>query len=217
MLDACKKYLDEEHFCPHCKEKLSCCSTPPIHVGDGLGWGTEAYFICLNDECSLFKNGWEHIEAQFGHKASYRFMLLPGNTEGTPMMVASKDAFKGCIIDRDSINLQNKRYATEKEAAAKLDTCVADKNLQPVLHLILDEAADRKHREKAADLLGELNDLSCIDPLRNHTFKDDNLAHRVNLAILKVLKANYKKECPDCAEIIKTQARVCQHCGKEFA
>ena len=216
MLDACIKYLDEEHFCPHCKEKLSCCSTPPIHVGDGLGWGTEAYFICLNDECSLFKNGWEHIEAQFGHRASYRFMLLPGNTEGTPMMVGSRDAFKGCIVDPESIKLQNDRYANEKEAAAKLHTCVADKNLEPVLHLILDEAADRKNREKATDLLGELNDLSCIDPLRNHTFKDINLAHRVNLAIQSLLKANYKKECPDCVEIIKTQAKICQHCGKKF-
>jgi len=216
MLDACTKYLDEEHFCPHCKEKLSCCSTPPIHVGDGLGWGTEAYFICLNDECSLFKNGWEHIEAQFGHRASYRYMLLPGNTEGTPMMVGSRDAFKGCIIDPESIKLQNERYANEKEAAAKLDTCVADKNLEPVLHLILDEAAYRINREKATDLLEELNDLSCIDPLRNHTFKDINLAHRVNLAIESLLKANYKKECPDCVEIIKTQAKVCQHCGKKF-
>jgi hypothetical protein len=216
MLDACIKYLDEQHFCPHCKEKLSCCSTPPIHVGDGLGWGTEAYFICLNDECSLFKNGWEHIEAQFGHRASYRYMLLPGNTEGTPMMVGSRDAFKGCIIDPESIKLQNERYANEKEAAAKLDTCVADKNLEPVLHLILDEAADRINREKATDLLEELNDLSCIDPLRNHTFKGINLAHRVNLAIKSLLKANYKKECPDCVEIIKTQAKVCQHCGKKF-
>jgi len=216
MLEACLKYLDEEHFCPHCKQKLSCCSTPPIHVGDGLGWGTEAYFICLNDECSLFKNGWEHIDAQFGHKASYRYMLLPGNTEGTPMMVGSKDAFKGCEIDPESIKLQNERYANEKEAVAKLDTCVADKDLQPVLHMLLDEAADRKHREKAADLLVELNDLACIDPLRNHTFRNDNLAHKVNLAIINLLKAHYKKECPDCAEIIKAQAKKCQQCGKEF-
>jgi hypothetical protein len=216
MLNACTKYLDEEHFCPHCKEKLSCCSTPPIHVGDGLGWGTEAYFICLNDECSLFKGGWEHIEAQFGHKASYRYMLLPGNTEGTPMMVGSRDAFKGCEIDRESIKLQNERYTKEKDAAAKLDTCVADKNLEPVLSLLLDEAADRKNREKAANLLGELNNLSCVDPLRNHTFKDDNLAHRVNLAIQNLLKANFKKECTDCTEIIKAQAKVCQHCGKKF-
>ena len=104
----------------------------------------------------------------------------------------------------------------EKEAAAKLDTCVAEKDLEPVLHLLLDEAANRKNREKAADLLTELNDLACVDPLRNHTFKDDNLAHRVNLAVKNLLQANYKKECPDCAEIIKAQAKVCQHCGKKF-
>ena len=43
-------------------------------------------------------------------------MLLPGNTEGTPMMVGSKDAFKGCVIDPESIKLQDERYAREKEA-----------------------------------------------------------------------------------------------------
>ncbi len=216
MLNSCKKYLDEVHHCPHCNEKLDCCSTPPIHVGDGLGWGTEAYFICLNDECPLFKNGWEHIEAQFGHRASYRYMLLPGNKEGTPMMVGSSDALKGCIIDPDSIKLQDARHNKEKEAVAQLDTCVQEKNLAPVLLLVLDEGADRKNRERAADLLAELNDLSCIDPIRNHSFRDDNLAHTVNLAIRKILDKNFKKECPDCSEIIKSQAKKCQHCGKEF-
>ena len=216
MLNSCKKYLDEVHYCPHCKEKLDCCSAPPIHVGDGLGWGTEAYFICLNDECPLFVKGWEHIELQFGHRASYRYMLLPGNTEGTPMMVGSVDAFKGCIIDPESIKLQDERYAREKDATAKLESCVAEKNLEPVLLLILDEASDRKNRERAADLLLELNDLACIDPIRNHSFRDENLAHRVNLAITQLLQKNYKKECPDCSELIKAQAQKCQQCGKEF-
>jgi hypothetical protein len=143
-------------------------------------------------------------------------MLLPGNTEGTPMMVGSKDAFKGCIIDPESIKLQDERYAREKEAVVQLDTCVADKNIKPVLLLLLDDAADRKNRERAADLLETVDDLSCIDPIRNHTFKDENLAHKVNLAITQLLKKNYKKECPDCSEIIKAQSKKCQHCGKEF-
>jgi len=142
--------------------------------------------------------------------------MLPGNTEGTPMMVGSKDAFKGCVIDPESVKLQDERYAREKEAVAQLDTCVADKNLEPALLLILDDAADRKNRERAADLLVEINDLSCIDPIRNHTFKDDNLEQRINLAIKQLLKENFKKECPDCSELIKAQAQKCQHCGKEF-
>jgi Zn finger protein HypA/HybF involved in hydrogenase expression len=143
-------------------------------------------------------------------------MLLPGNTEGTPMMVGSKDAMKGCIIDPESIKLQDERYAKEKGAVAQLDTCVAEKNLAPVLLLILDEAADRKNRERAADLLVELNDLSCVDPIRNHTFRNEVLAHKINLDIIQLLKKNYKKECPDCSEIIKAQSKKCQHCGKEF-
>jgi rRNA maturation endonuclease Nob1 len=30
------------------------------------------------------------------------------------------------------------------------------------------------------------------------------------------LQQNYKVECPYCAEIIKSQAKVCKHCGKEI-
>ena len=208
--------LEEEHTCPHCKTKLTLCHAPPVHVGDGLGWGSEYLFICLNDECPLFVNGWKHIEMQFGHRASYRYMLLPGNTEGTPMMVGSKDAMKGCIIDPESIKLSDERYMKEKEAVAQLDTCVAEKNLAPALLLILDEAADRKNRERAADLLVEINDLSCVDPIRNHSFRNEIFAHKVNLDITQLLKKNYKKECPDCSEIIKAQAKKCQQCGKEF-
>ena len=133
-----------------------------------------------------------------------------------PMMVGSKDAMKGCIIDPETIKLQDERYVKEKEAVAKLDTCVADKNLEPVLFLLLDDAADRKNLDRAADLLVELNDLSCIDPIRNHSFRNDSLTQKVNLAIKQLLKINFKRECPDCAEIIKAQAQKCQHCGKEF-
>ncbi len=153
MLDSCKQYINEIHYCPHCKEQLSCCSTPPIHVGDGLGWGTEAYFICLNDECSLFKNGWEHIETQYGHRGSYRYMLLPGNTEGTPMMVGSRDAFKGCIIDPESIKMQDERLRQSKGSRGKAGYLRGGKKPGAGPFLLLDEAADRKNRERAADLL----------------------------------------------------------------
>jgi len=207
---------DEVHYCPHCKEKLTCCDAPPFHVGDGLGWGSEVLFICLNDDCPLFVRGWQHIEQQFAHSSSYRYMLVPGEKTGTAMMVASKDAFKGCIVDIESLKMQNRRYAEEKEALAQLDTCVAEGNLQPVLNLVLNEAAAIAGREQACDLICELNDLSCIDPIRNHTFSNEAFEHRVNMAVSKLLQQNYKIECPHCAEIVKKQAKVCMHCGKEL-
>jgi len=216
MLKACLKHLDEKYYCPYCKQQLTCCNAPPFHVGDGLGWGSEYLYICLNDECPLFVSGWQHVEEKFGHRASYRHMMLPGEKNGTPMMVASPDAFKGCEVDPESIRLQSQRYAREKAALQELDTCVAAKNPAPVLTLVLDEAAGKEGRNRACELLVELNDLTCLDPIRNHHFNDASIEQAANMAIARLLKANFKKECPYCSEIIKAQAKVCRHCGKEL-
>ena len=109
-------------------------------------------------------------------------------------MVGSKDAFKGCEVDVEDIKMRNTRYAEIKEAICKLDSCVEEKNLPPVLCLVLSESADIKERERACDLLCAVNDLSCIEPIRNHTFKVEAFEHRVNLAIHKLLQQNYMIE-----------------------
>jgi len=208
--------LDEVKICPHCQQQLSCCEAPPFHIGDGLGWGSEVLFICLNDTCSLFLKGWDIIEQQYGHHSSYRYMELPGSTEGNCLMVGNADAFKGCIIDREELERQNKRYQREKAALAALPGCVTEKNLEPVLTLLLDEGANITGRKEAADYLVPINDLSCIDILRNHTFRNDQLAHRVNSALAELLRLNFKKECPFCMELIKTQAKKCYHCKSDL-
>lgn len=214
--ERCLKYTEEEHYCPACKERLSCCEAPPVHVGDGLGWGSEVMFICLNDNCPTFVNGWEYVEEQYGHSGSYRYMELPGQSKGEVMMVGSKQAFTGCIINPEELMAQNKRYQAEKEALQQLDSSVAEKNTQPALQLILDELAALNGREKACDILFEINDLSCIDALRNHSFGNYDIEQKVNMTITELLKANFKKECPYCAEIIKKQAKVCMHCSKDL-
>lgn len=205
-------FLDEEHICPHCQSRMLCCEVPPIHVGDGLGWGSEAMFVCLSDSCSLFLKGWESVEANYGHHASYRYMELPGSKEGNIMMVGNKDAFKASVIDRKQIKKQNKRYQQEKEAVSQLETCVEQGNLDPVLFLILDEAADVKDRKRAISLLRDLNNLECIEPIKNHTFRDTSLEQECGLIIQQLLKDNFMKECPFCAEIIKQRAQKCKHC-----
>lgn len=208
--------LDEVHICPTCKIKMSCCEAPPIHIGDGLGWGSEVLFICLNDDCPTFKGGWEKVEVNYGHKATFRNMQLPGSKELNVMMVASKIAFTGSIINPEDMKGQNERYQQEKKALEALDHCVGDKDLKPVMTLILDEAAGLEGRKRAISLLEPLNDLSCIDPLRNHTFRDTSLEQEVNMVISSMLSANYKKECPYCSEIIKAQAKKCLHCKEDL-
>jgi hypothetical protein len=208
--------IEEVHNCPHCKEKLTLCDAPPVHVGDGLGWGSEYLFVCLNDECSLFASGWEHIENQYGHVGSYRHMKLPDSNESYNMMVAGKAAFTGSIVDIEELKKSNKRYQKEKEATAQLDTCVAEKNLDPVLYLLMDDAVALAVKKRAAELLPNFNDLACVEPLRNHTFKDPHLEQTVNMAITSILAANFVKECPYCTELVKVRAQMCKHCQKEL-
>ncbi len=208
--------LDEEHICPNCNTKMSCCEVPPVHVGDGLGWGSEVLFICLNDDCPTFRDGWEKVEVNYGHKSTFRNMQLPGSTEQNVMMVGSKDAFTGSIIDPEAMREQNERYKKEKEAIAALETCVQEKDLTPVMTLILDESARDKGRSQAIALLKEFNDLSCIDAIRNHTFRKTEFEQQCNIVISQLLKNNFKKECPHCAELIKTQAKKCMHCSADL-
>ncbi|MBU0479495.1 MAG: zinc ribbon domain-containing protein [Proteobacteria bacterium] len=215
MDERCYEIARQKHICPHCKEELSCCRTPPYHVGDGLGWGTEIFFICLNDECKIFNGSWDEFEERYGHSASCRYMLLPNETKGGPMMVGSKVAFTGFIIDPDELDQSNERYQKEKEAVAQLASCVAEKNLSPVIRLIIDEEANLEARNRACDLLAELNDLDCIDPIRGHEFRHTEIGQKANIAISTILKNHNRKECEFCAEIIKAQAKICKECGKE--
>jgi hypothetical protein len=143
-------------------------------------------------------------------------MELPGSRERNVMMVASEYAFTGSVIDVEAAKLQNLRYIKEQEALAALDTCVKTHNLEPVLTLILDESAALTGRQKALDCLRELNDLACIDPIRNHTFNDTSLTQRCNMIIGEILKAHFKKECPYCAELIKAQAHKCMYCKADL-
>jgi hypothetical protein len=217
MLESSHIYLKEVHICPHCKTQMSCCEAPPIHIGDGLGWGSEVMFICLNDDCTLFIKGWEYVDRQYGHVASYRYMELPGSKESNVMMVGSEDAFKSSIIDPEALKAQNQRYQKEKEAFKALDEALITKDLEPVLFLVLDEAADRQHRQRALEVMGKIADLSVIDPVRNHKFRDASIEQDVNMVLAQILRDNFKKECPHCLEIIKTQALKCKHCHSELS
>lgn len=213
--DLCLKLQGEKHLCPHCQQQLSFCNAPPFHVGDGLGWGSEYLFICLNNSCPLYAGSWEKFEEQYGQPASCRYVLLPGEKSGNAMMVGGADAFTDSLVDIEKLKSQNTRYCKEKEALEKLDACESGKDIGPALTLVLDEAAGPEGRKRACGVLEKISDTACIEPIRNHTFRKTEIAQMANMMISAILKANFQKECPACTELIKVRAKVCMHCGKE--
>lgn len=216
MLEDVLRYLDEKRTCPHCKKPLTLCNAPPIHVGDGLGWGSEYLFICLNNECPLYVNGWRFIEEQYGHAGSYRHMEIPGSKETYSMMVGGETAFTGNVVDVEELRRQDERYRELQEALADLEAGEARRDTSPALTVLLNDAAPIADRKRALDCLLRLKDPSCVEPLRNHVFKHDDLDQAVNLALAAILKDNFLRECPFCAELIKARAVVCKHCGREL-
>ncbi|MGI6657517.1 MAG: zinc ribbon domain-containing protein [Desulfobulbus sp.] len=217
MLSVVLKYLEEKRTCPHCGQALSLCHAPAIHVGDGLGWGAEYLFICLNDECSLYVKGWEYISSQYHHTGSYRYMELPNSAESHTMMVGGPGAFTGSVVDVEALKRQDSHYQRRKQALAQLDTCCAEHNLEPVLTLLLDEGAGLEDRRRALALLPLLDDLACIEPLRGHSCRDSALGQEIDLAIRQLLDKHFLRECPYCKELIKARAVVCKHCQRDVA
>ncbi len=215
--DDCLRYCAMEFTCPHCKSRLQPCETPPFHIGDGLGWGAEVMFVCMNDECPPYVKGWDHIEATYGHVGSYRYMRIHNEKKGELMMVGSKIAFTGSILDPDAVIAANKRHQQEKDWYDQLDDSVSSKDLTPAMGILLDEHASKKHRSKACDTLLKIKDISCYEAISNHEFKNTEVEFKVNSTLPMLLKVCFKKECPDCAEIIQVKAKKCKHCQKTFA
>lgn len=209
------RYCAMEFFCPHCETKLSPCEVPPFHIGDGLGWGTEVFFICLNDECPPFVRGWEHIEEQFGHVGSYRYMRLPNENKGEMMMVGNKMAFTGSVLDPEVILAANARHTQEREWVAGFEQSAADKDVTPALGVLTDKQANKEHRKQACNILLTIGDMACFDAVSNLTDLNPELENATNILMTGLLKKNFLRECPDCAEIIKLKASVCKHCKKK--
>ena len=94
-----KVLSQEKPHCPHCGVEMNMWEVPPIPVGDGLGWGTPYLFLCFNDDCKLYKEGWENLMENYSHHASYRCMNYPGTQQFELMPVFSPVGGTGQIID----------------------------------------------------------------------------------------------------------------------
>lgn len=85
--------------CPHCGQEMKLWEVPPVAFSDGLGWGTPYLYLCFNDDCPLYVQGWKNIEENYGHTSSYRCLCYPGTETFECMPVFSSVGGSGQIVD----------------------------------------------------------------------------------------------------------------------
>ncbi|MGE0087067.1 MAG: zinc ribbon domain-containing protein [Desulfococcaceae bacterium] len=202
--------------CKYCGQEMSLWEVPDINFSDGLGWGTPWLFVCFNDECSLYSGGWENLKENYGRTASYRCICYPGTENYDCMSVLGPMGGHGQIID-DEV-LSRRKIINEKTAKgmAALETYSQTADSAAVLAILLDASEPAGVRLKAAEILGETGGTDNIDPLRNNSFGNKVLQKKVEEVIEKIHQRYFTRECPFCAEIIKRQANICKHCGREI-
>jgi hypothetical protein len=196
---------------------MSIWESPPMTFGDGLGWGTPYLFICFNDECPLYRRGWEHMQETYAHNASYRCMNYPGTDQYELIPVFSPMGAKGQIIDDQVMLEQEMLKENIKKGFSILADCYVGKDGATVLSLLLDPAEPMRVRVKAAEMIGDVGELDAIEPLRNLKVGNEILQNGIEDAVQKIHERFFTRECPFCAEVIKKRATVCKHCGKDVA
>ena len=207
----------EKPICPHCGEEMNLWEVPPVNMGDGLGWGTPYLYICFNDHCSCYAQGWDHVKENYAHNASYRCMNYPGTETFEILPVFSSMGGRGQVVDEQVIAEQEALKEATKKGFSILADCFVSKDGPQVLKILLDVTEPMRVRVKAAEMIGYIGELESIDPIRNLNFGNRILQETVEAAISNIHQRYYTRECPFCAEIIKKRAKVCKHCGKEVA
>lgn len=208
---------EEKPKCPHCGQEMSVWEVPPINYSDGLGWGVPYLFVCFNDDCPLYTNGWQNIEENYGHLASYRCICYLGAESFECMPVFSPVGGTGQIIDNQEMLQEEMLKENIKKGFSILADCYVNENTVDILRLLLDSGQPVRVRLKAAEMIGDIGPVDAVDALKNARFGNEKLQETVHKAVQKIHERHFTRECPFCAEIIKSRAKICKHCGKEVA
>ena len=215
--DVYNKMVNEKRpVCPHCGQEMVIWECPPMTFSDGLGWGTPYLYVCFNNDCPPYLEGWKNIMDNYATFASYRCICDPMSGKMDSMVVYTRDGGQGYIIDEEVRAREEARKVAEKRGLEKLKVYYEARDAVAILRVLLAEKTLPNVRLEAARMIGEVGGLDVIEPIRNHAFEDDQVKERVEASIELIHKRNYTRECPFCAEIIKARAVVCKHCGKDL-
>jgi len=213
-----QKILESEKpVCPHCGKEMDIWEVPPITFSDGLGWGEPFLFVCFSETCPPFVNGWDDIEENYGHRASFRCINYPFTENFELMPVFGKTGGEAQIITEQTINEQEKIKERIKTGFSILADCYVNKDFIKIVSMSQDNSEPVRVRLKAIEMLGDCADVTeVIEPLRNIKPPNVKVSEAIEIAVGKIHERCFTRECPFCAEIIKKRAKVCKHCSKEL-
>lgn len=207
----------EKPLCPHCGGEMKIWEIPPVAVGDGLGWDSPYMFVCFNDECPLYVQGWDNLWENYSQNASYRCIKSPNSENFELMPVFSSVGGQAQIIDEQAMAEREALKESIKRGFSVLSECYVSNDAVNVVRILLDATEPARVRIKAAEMAGDMADLEAVELLNNHNFGNRILQNTVDDAVAKIHERHYTRECPFCAEIIKKRAKVCKHCNKDVA
>jgi hypothetical protein len=203
--------------CPHCGQEMKLWEVPPVTFSDGLGWGEPYLFVCFNDECPLYQQGWKDMEDNFAQRASMRCLNYPGTTQFECMPVFSAMGGQGQIFDDEAQAQEEMLKEQTKKGFSILADCYVNKDGVTVMRLLSDPCEPVRVRLKAAEMIGDIGELEAVEPLRCMRAGNLKLQEAIDGAVTKIHDRFFTRECPFCAEIIKRRAKICKSCGREVA
>lgn len=204
--------------CPHCGSEMSLWEVPPVTFSDGLGWGEPFLFVCFNDECPPFVGGWDDMEENYGHRASFRCFNYPNTDKFELMPVFGKTGGEAQIISEETLSEQEVLKERIKTGFSILADSYVNNDFMKMISMLSDPLEPVRVRLKAAEMLGDAADvIEVIEPMRNIKAPNQVIAEEMEKAIEKIHGRCFTRECPFCAEIIKKRAKICKHCNKEVA
>ena len=210
-----KVIFAERPICPYCGNEMKVWAPYQTGFVCGSRWGTPYLFICANDECPLFVDGWENMRQTYRRQCSYRCICYPDSGKTEMMAVYSHD--KSGMIDEATIAADKAKGTLEDHAVQELLSHFQSGDLGNLLSCLFDPDVYYKVRLKAAELIGELGLLEAIEPLRSYRFRDQRIADGVRNTIRRIHDIAGSQECPYCAEIVEAGAATCSHCGRSLS